>query len=135
MADSEFEELGLHFDQLPQSIRATTKCYTLVAISFSSIFLPVIHPLFSARSLAHDITPCEDLLNFDGLFSSCVTQTSFNNREMAILDQTCTTGKVLEASFPLAEDSRDQSTELKKPPERRRRKLPEIPKHHQSSKS
>ncbi|KZS20985.1 JNK-interacting protein 1 isoform X1 [Daphnia magna] len=116
MADSEYEEFRLHFDRLPQHIRAPAKCYTLV----------------------HDITPCDDLPNFEGVLSSCVTETPFANRESIIVEEVCTgtTPETVTIAPVQAED--DASNPAKefnqKPPERKRRKLPEIPKIHQHQK-
>nr|CAH0110372.1 unnamed protein product [Daphnia galeata] len=122
MADSEFEEFRLHFDRLPQHIRASAKCYTLV----------------------HDITPCDDLPNFEGLLSSCITEFPFAKRDSTIAEEITSTSvasaKEIVAAPPTSSQREDAasdpaSTIIKeinqKPPERKRRKLPEIPKIHQ----
>lgn len=91
--------------------------------------------LVAQFSLVHDITPCDDLPNFEGVLSSCVTETPFANRESIIVEEVCTgtTPETVTIAPVQAED--DASNPAKefnqKPPERKRRKLPEIPKIHQ----
>ena len=84
--------------------------------------------------LVHDITPCEDLPSFEGLLSSSVSDSPFANREPTIVEETSTTtaGTASACVATSQEVGLDPVTQFKKPPERKRRKLPEIPKIYQS---
>lgn len=62
--------------------------------------------------LAHAITPCEDLPNFETLLASFETSMSIKGNSETIQEEESSAIKV----------------EPPKPPERRRRKLPDIPK-------
>lgn len=93
-------------------------------------------------SLVHDITPCDDLPNFEGLLSSCATEFPFAKRESTIVEEGSTgivqtsvgtTENVPAAPHPEDGADNDPVKEINhKPLERKRRKLPEIPKIHQS---
>jgi hypothetical protein len=92
--------------------------------------------------LVHDITPCDDLPNFEGLLSSCATEFPFAKRESTIVEEGSTgivqtsvgtTENVPAAPHPEDGAANDPVKEINhKPLERKRRKLPEIPKIHQS---
>jgi hypothetical protein len=96
--------------------------------------------------LVHDITPCDDLPNFEGLLSSCVTEFPFAKRDLTIVEVVGTgifenpvgTAQEVTPAAPLTQSEDGVSDPVKeinqKPPERKRRKLPEIPKIHQSKK-
>lgn len=72
--------------------------------------------------LAHDITPCDDAPSFEGLLSA--SGVPFAPPERIPEENTgASTAKASMKSTP--DDSGDQ----KKPAERKRRKLPEIPKN------
>jgi hypothetical protein len=101
--------------------------------------------LYLRYSLVHDITPCDDLPNFEGLLSSCITEFPFAKRDSTIAEEITSTSvasaKEIVAAPPTSSQREDAasdpaSTIIKeinqKPPERKRRKLPEIPKIHQS---
>jgi len=67
---------------------------------------------FYYTRLAHAITPCEDLPNFETLLASFETSMSIKGNSETIQE----------------EESSAIKADPPKPPERRRRKLPEIPK-------
>lgn len=93
-------------------------------------------------SLVHDITPCDDLPNFEGLLSSCATEFPFANRESTIVEEGSTgivqTSVGTTENVPAAPEDGTTNDPVSvkeinhKPLERKRRKLPEIPKIHQS---
>lgn len=76
------------------------------------LILKIEGMLYSYCRLAHAITPCEDLPNFETLLASFETSMSIKGNPETIPE----------------DESNAIKVEPPKPPERRRRKLPEIPK-------
>ena len=97
-------------------------CYSILHMnySFGIIF-----------SLAHDITPCEELPNFESLFSSFGT----TDKPLNVIRESMTVEESTSISDAAALlDVQEPTVDTNKPPQRKRRKLPEIPKTPSSKK-
>lgn len=117
------------FEHRPDVTRKSPFHYTFTVYhcnkSMKHGFLPCI-----LHRLVHDITPCEDVPDFEGMLSSCISEAPFGGRESTIAEESSTyNGPEVVVAHPSRENGQESPVDIKKPPERRRRKLPEIPKN------